>query len=286
MKVAFIGLGIMGSRMANNLLEKGVALTLYNRTASAADELVAKGATLAASAQACVEDADIVFTMLSKPEVTETVAFGEKGFVAAMKAGALWVDSTTVNPSFTLEMAQRAKAANINYLEAPVAGSKNQAAQAILVFFCGGTEAAVAQATPFMEKMGRKVIHVGETSKGASLKMLVNSMLAQSMLMFTENVLLGEKMGLDREFLLKMLPELPVVAPFVKFKVDNIRKDTYEPEFPLELMQKDLHLAAISAYENQIPQYLANTTKEVFAGALNKGMGRRDFSAIFKYLAE
>ena len=144
----------------------------------------------------------------------------------------------------------------------------------------------VEQAQPYMEMMGQKVLHLGETGKGASFKMLVNAMLAQSMLIFSETVLLGEKMGLSKDFLLKVLPTLPVIAPFTQAKVEMIRSDDYEVMFPLELMHKDLHLAAITAYENNQPLYLANVAKELYAEANQKGMGRMDFAAIHKYLEE
>ncbi len=114
--------------------------------------------------------------------------------------------------------------------------------------------------------------------------MLVNALLAQSMLMFSETVILGEKMGLDREFLLDTLPGLVVSTPFTRFKAEMIRSRDYEVQFPLELMQKDLHLLAQSAYEEGQPLFLANLTKEVYAAAVQQGLGRLDFAAIHQYL--
>ena len=179
MKVSFIGLGIMGSRMAQNLLKNGVELTVYNRTTSAADELVKAGAKLASSVAEAVKEADVVFSMLSTPEVVEQLAFGENGMVENMIEGALWIDSTTVNPSYSLSCHERVEAASIHFLDAPVAGSKPQAAGAELIFFVGGEEANLKKAEPLMEHMSKKVLHVGEKGKGSSLKMLVNAMLAQ-----------------------------------------------------------------------------------------------------------
>ncbi|MFK8161158.1 MAG: NAD-binding protein [Lewinella sp.] len=132
--------------------------------------------------------------------------------------------------------------------------------------------------------MGTKVIPLGSIGQGASFKMLVNIMLAQSMLIFSEAVLLGEKLGLDKDFLLNVLPGLPVTAPFTKFKAEMIREDNYDVQFPLEWMHKDLHLAALTAYEEDQPLYLANLTKEVFAAARADGMGRLDFAALHRYL--
>lgn len=114
--------------------------------------------------------------------------------------------------------------------------------------------------------------------------MLVNIMLAQSMLIFSEAVILGKKMGMDRDFLLDTLPNLVVSAPFTKFKAQMIKEGTYDVQFPLEWMYKDLQLAFISSYELQHPLYLANLTKEVYAEAVSQGMGRLDFAAIHQLI--
>ena len=134
--------------------------------------------------------------------------------------------------------------------------------------------------------MGQKVLNIGETGKGASFKMIVNIMLGQSMIVFSEALLLGEKMGMDKDFLLNTLPNLVVAAPFTKFKSEMIRSRNYEVMFPLELMYKDMHLAALTAYELNQPLYLGNVAKELFANANKKGMGRLDFAAIHQYLEE
>ena len=137
---------------------------------------------------------------------------------------------------------------------------------------------------PFLNFMGNKIMHIGETGKGTSFKMLVNSLLAQSMLIFSETILLGEKLGLSKDFLLNTLPNLVVSAPFTKAKAEMIRADNYEVQFPLEWMHKDLHLVALTAYENNQPLCLANIAKELYAKAKQSGLGREDFAAIYKFL--
>ncbi|MEM7575632.1 MAG: NAD(P)-dependent oxidoreductase [Bacteroidota bacterium] len=284
MKITFIGLGIMGSRMASHLLENGLDLTVYNRSAPPQEALAAKGAKTATSAVEAVAEADLVISMLSTPEVVEALFFGEDGLLSAMPKGAIWADCSTVNPSFSLRAAQAATAAGIQFVDAPVAGSKPQAAAAQLAFFVGGSQALFQRVEPIFQQMGAKVLHVGETGKGASFKMLVNAMLAQSMILFSESVLLGEKLGLSKDFLLDTLPKLPVVAPFTQFKTAMIKDNDYEVQFPLELMYKDLHLAAMTAYEHDQPLHLANAAKELYAAAKHRGMGRLDFAAIHRYL--
>lgn len=285
MKITFIGLGIMGSRMATNLLKNEVDLTVYNRSAGPREALASQGAKATPDLSSAVAEADLVFTMLSTPEVVWECFLSEDGALSHMREGALWIDCTTVNPSFTTEAAAAAERAGIRFFDAPVAGSKPQAANAELSFFAGATEATLTEVRAYLEMMGNKIIPLGSIGKGASFKMLVNVMLAQSMLIFSEAVLLGEKLDLDRDFLLDVLPGLAVSAPFTKFKAEMVRNADYEVQFPLEWMHKDLHLAAVTAYENRQPLYLANTTKELYAAAVAEGMGRLDFAAIYRYLA-
>ena len=284
MKIAFIGLGIMGSRMAKNLLNKFGAISVYNRSQRASIELQELGAIIEENATSAVENADIVFSMLSTPEVVEQIFFGEEGVLAHMKEGAHWIDCSTVNPSFSLEAAEQSMAHSIQFIDAPVAGTKPHAENAELVFFVGGPDHIISKVEPILLHMGKKVMHIGETGKGASFKMLVNGMLAQSMLVFSETVLLGQKMGLERKFLLDTLPNLVVSAPFTKAKATMIADNNYDVQFPLEWMWKDLHLAALTAYEHQQPLPLLNATKERYAGAVKAGLGRLDFAAIHQYL--
>lgn len=286
MKVTFIGLGIMGSRMAANLLKNGVDLLVYNRSKAPVEALVAQGAKTADSLNEAVADADIVFSMLSTPQVVEKLFLETETALSAMKAGAIWVDCSTVNPSFSAKAQVEATKHNIEFVDAPVAGTLPHAANAELVFFVGAEAALLEKINPLLELMGKKVLHIGATTKGASFKMLVNNMLAQSMLMFSETILLGEKMGIDKDFLLNVIPGLVVSAPFTKFKAEMIRKQSYDVQFPLEWMHKDLHLAAVTAYELNQPLYLANLAKEVYAQAKQEGLGRLDFAAIHKYLEE
>lgn len=284
MKVTFIGLGIMGSRMAKNLLKNAIDLTVFNRSEGPVKELEALGAEGAKSSQEAVASADVVFTMLSTPQVVEQVAIGENGFVSAMKADSIWVDCSTVNPSFSLMAKTIAEKSNIRFMDAPVAGTKPHAESGELAFFVGGREEDLKEVEPLLLSMGNKTVHVGEAGKGVSFKMLINSLLAQSMAIFSETVLLGEKMGLSKNFLLDTLPNLVVSAPFTKAKAEMIRSDDYDLQFPLEWMYKDLHLVTLTAYEHDQPLYLANLVKELYGNAKRAGLGREDFAAIYRFL--
>lgn len=288
MNVTFIGLGIMGSRMARNLLQKrpDINLTVFNRSQAPVHQLVSEGAADAASLSEAVEEADIVFSMLSTPEVVEQHFTGPNGILSEIKKGGIWVDCSTVNPSFSREMGELAASHGIDFLDAPVAGTKPHAENGELVFFVGGKESTVNEVQSLLEVMGKKVVHIGKVSQGSSFKMLVNIMLAQSMVIFSEAAILGQEMGLSREFLLNALPNLPVAAPFTKAKSEMIKADDYEVQFPLEWMHKDLHLALKTAYEHTQPMYLAALTEALFAEANQAGLGRLDFAVIHKFLEE
>lgn len=156
------------------------------------EELKAQGAKTAASANEAVPEADVVFNMLANPEAVEQVFLEDGAALSHMKSEAIWVDCSTVNPSFSLRAAQAAAKAGMRFMDAPVAGTKPQAANAELVFFAGAEKDLLETVEPFLNMMGNKVLPIGETGKGASFKMLVNIMLAQSMTIFSEAVLLGK----------------------------------------------------------------------------------------------
>ena len=286
MKIAFIGLGIMGENMASHLAKNNLSLTVYNRTPKSFETFGNSNVAIAGSVKNAIKDADIVFSMLSTPKVVEDVFFGEQGALNSMKKNAIWADCTTVNPSFSVRANKEATKFNVRFLDTPVSGSKIPAEKAELIFLVGGAEDSLNEIKPYLNMMGNKVLHIGDIGKGASFKMLVNMMLAQSMLVFSEAVLLGEKMGISKDFLLDTVPNLIVSAPFTKSKAQAIKSNNYDVQFPLEWMHKDLHLAAITAYELNQPLFLANLTKELYAGASKKGMGRDDMSAIYKFLEQ
>lgn len=285
MKVAFIGLGIMGYRMASNLLKKGIDLTVGNRSRGPVEELVGQGAKSAETRREVVQEADVFITMLSTPEVVEEVVLAEGGCIHYMKPDSIWLDCSTVHPSFTRKAASLAQAKGIRFLDAPVAGTKPQAEAGELVFFVGGEVQVLDEVRELLGYMGMKILHVGETGMGASYKMLVNGMLAQNMIVFAETLRLGLKLGFDKDFLLNSLPNLAVAAPFTKGKAEMIRNDLYETQFPLEWMLKDLHLLELTAYEHMQPMHIAALAKELFIEANRKGLGREDFAAVYKVIA-
>ncbi len=286
MKIGFIGLGIMGSRMATNLQKKGYELVVYNRSREKTEPLIARGALRAQTPADLAGQVKIVITMLSKPDaVAETALLDKNGFLESLAPQSLWIDCSTVNPSFSKLMAMEAKQRKVRFIDAPVAGSKGPAEQGQLLFFVGGEKADVEEARPLFEAMGKAVFHVGGHGMGTSMKMVNNIILAQAMVAFSEAIVLGESLGISKDQLFTTLLASPVVAPFLAFKRPMIEAGKFDPEFPLQWMHKDLQLAAETAYETGVPLPLANATKELYALAVKNGLGEMDFSAIYTFLS-
>lgn len=280
MEIAFLGLGIMGSRMAANLIRAGYHLTVWNRSPEKARPLVEMGAKQADSPAEAVRGVDVVITMLSTPKVVEEIA---ASFLDEMQPNALWMDCSTVNPSFSRRMAEEAVRRGLRFIDAPVAGSKEPAEKGTLRFLAGGEAGDVEQARPLMEVMGSTIYHVGGYGMGTALKMVNNMLMAQALLSLAEGLVLGEALGIPREKLFEYLANGPV-APLALGKRAKIEEGTFEADFPLQWMQKDLHLAAVTAYEHGVSLPSANVTKEIFMMAARAGWAEKDLSAVYQYL--
>jgi len=285
MQIGFIGLGIMGSRMAANLLKAEHGLKIYNRTREKAETLIRKGAEWCDTPAQLAQKVDILFTMLAHPEAVNQLAFGDNGYMENMKPNAIWVDCSTVNPSFSKAMAVEAKKRQIRYADAPVLGTKKPAQEGQLVFYVGGEKEDIEILMPYFEVMGKAIKHIGDHGMGASFKMVVNLLVAQNIIIFSEAVAIGRALGFSREMLFEMLLDGPMAAPYLSLKRPKIEEGIYEADFPLKWMHKDLHLVALTAYEKGVALPTTNVAKEVFLQAKQCGLGEKDFAAIFDYLS-
>jgi len=284
MKVGFIGLGIMGSRMAANLQENDYDLVVFNRTRSKAQSLLDKGAVFAESPAKLAAQVDILFTMLAHPDAVAQAALRASGFLNHLKPGALWVDCSSVNPSFSKKMATGAAARQVRFLDAPVTGSAPVAKEAKLAFWVGGDASDLEVVRPLLLSMGNKIVHAGGNGMGTSMKMVINLLLGVGMASFAEAMALGQGLGLSQKMLFDSLLGMPAVAPFLASKRENIEKENYEAEFPLRWMQKDMHLASVSAYEAGVAIPVTNLTKEIYRFAMRDGHETEDFSAIYEFM--
>ncbi len=283
MKIGFIGLGIMGGRMAANLEKHGYSLVVFNRTRPKAEPLLGPCGTFSESPGKLAEQVDVLFTMLAHPDAVEQAALRVNGFLNHLQPNALWVDCSSVNPSFSKKMAAEAARREIHFVDAPVTGSAPAAAEAKLIFWVGADMADLERIRPLLLCMGNKIVHTGGHGTGTSMKMVINLLLGTGMAAFAEAMALGEGLGISRKMLFDSLLGTPAVAPFLASKREKIESGNYEAEFPLRWMQKDMHLASVSAYESGVAMPLTNMTKEIYRLAMRGGHDTKDFSAICEF---
>jgi 3-hydroxyisobutyrate dehydrogenase/glyoxylate/succinic semialdehyde reductase len=284
MKIGFIGLGIMGSRMAANLQKHGHSLVVFNRTPAKAEALLGPCGTFAESPAKLAEQVDLLFTMLPDPDAVKQTALGINGFLDHLRSNAVWVDCSSVNPSFSKNMAAEAARRGVHFVDAPVTGSAVPAAEAKLVFWVGAEPADLEAIRSLLLCMGDRIVHVGGHGMGTAMKMVVNVLLGNAMAAFAEAMALGQGLGISRDVLFDSLLGTPAVAPFLASKREKIESGNYQAEFPLRWQQKDLHLASVSAFESGVAMPVTNAAKELYRLAMMEGHALQDFSAIYSYL--
>src|SRR6266704_441843 len=283
MKIGFIGLGIMGSRMAANLQKQGHSLVLFNRTRAKAEPLLGPCGRFADSPAKVAGEVDVLFTMLANPDAVEQAALGPDGFLNHLRPKALWVDCSSVNPSFSKKMAAESARREVHFVDAPVTGSAAPAAEGKLIFWVGADAADLERIRPLLLCMGNKIVHTDGHGAGTSMKMVVNLLMGNAMAAFAEAMALGEGLGISRKVLFDSLLGTPAVAPFLASKREKIESGNYEAEFPLRWMQKDMHLATVSAYESGVAIPLTIVAKEIYRFAMRDGHDTEDFSAICEF---
>ena len=280
MNIAFLGMGIMGSRMASNLLKAGHNLTVWNRDTAKSEPLANQGAAIAVTAQDAVKEAEVIITMLANPAAVESVATGESGFLAAAKKDSLWIDCSTIGPKSCEKMQQAATEAGIRHLDAPVAGTKPHAEKGELVFFVGGSDSDLEQARPLFEIMGSKIAYLGADGNASSYKLILNHMLGTAMAGFAEAIALGTAMGIPRDKMLDSLPGTAVTAPFLGMKRPAMTTSDFEAQFPLQWMAKDLDLVAEAAARLGVAMPVSEGARKTYRQAVEAGKGEKDFAGI------
>jgi 3-hydroxyisobutyrate dehydrogenase-like beta-hydroxyacid dehydrogenase len=246
-KIGFIGLGLMGRPMAMNLLKAGHALTVWNRTPSRAQELVAAGATLAKSAREAAAACDILFTIVSDPPALEQVLWGHQGnndgALAGLRRGGIYIDSSTVAPALTRRVAAACAERGVRYLDAPVTGGDWGAREGNLVFMIGGEAATLREVEPILGVLGKKWFHLGPNGAGQTVKLAMNAILALEVGAMAEALALVSKAGLKGEQLIEVMQSSMARSGVLDIKAPLMVKGDFKPSFPLRLMHKDLGLA-------------------------------------------
>jgi 3-hydroxyisobutyrate dehydrogenase len=285
MRVGFIGVGAMGSRMAGRLLAARHDVLVYDRTREKARPLQQGGATLAATAKELAAGVDIVFSSVTNDAALEQVMFEPDGVLAGARAGATIVDMSTVSPRTSRRLHEAARSKGVSMLDAPVSGSTVQAEQGQLVIFVGGEEDVYQRCQPTLAVLGSKTFYLGPSGAGATMKLCVNTLLGLGVQALAEAIALGVKAGLARERFLQVLGETAVVSPSQKAKIENARKDQYPAAFPLRLMFKDFGLIVETALELSVPMPATAAAVQVAAAEHARQLAAHtdeDFSVVVR----
>jgi 3-hydroxyisobutyrate dehydrogenase-like beta-hydroxyacid dehydrogenase len=283
--LGYIGLGVMGGRMAARLLAKGHRVTGYNRTRAKAEKLVANGLDVAASPRAVVQAADVTFVMVLDPDALRAVADGPNGFIDASGPGKIVVDMSTVGPALSRELAARVRDKGGQMLDAPVSGSPLTLEHGKLSIMVGGDRATFDRVKPLLEDIGPRVNYVGANGLAVSMKIAVNISVAVQMLAFAEGILLAEKSGIARDAAVDVFMHSVVASPLVQYRGPFVLRMPDEAWFNTNMMQKDLLLALEMGRHLDVPLPTTATTNEWLTAARGMGWGEADFAAVFRALA-
>ena len=283
--IGFLGLGIMGSAMAKNLLKAGFKVTVWNRSPQKCAELAALGAGVAATPAEVTSNCRITFAMLADPAAAHAVCFAPGGALEGIGDGRGYVDMSTVDAATSGEIGAAVSGKGGRFLEAPVSGSKKPAEDGTLIILAAGDRELFDEALPFFEKMGKKSLFLGAVGRGAQMKLIVNMTMGGMMTIFCEALALAGKAGLSSADLLEVIDAGAIANPMFKMKGAQIAQGTFDPAFPLKHMQKDLRLAVALGDTLGQPLFSAAAANESFKKAKALGLSDQDFCAVFRAIA-
>ena len=283
-KVAILGLGTMGGGMAANLLKARFPLSVYNRTREKAAPLVAAGAHLTSTPAEAALGAKVVISMLADDAASRVVWTGPGGALQATSPGAILVESSTVSPAWVAELASFAAARGVEFLDAPVLGSRMQAGAGQLSFLVGGSEPALKAATPVLNAMSKEIVHLGPVGSGAKLKLINNFLCGVQVASLAEGLAWIERSGLDREKSLEVLKTGAPGSPLLGAISARMVSQIYGVNFLLRLMAKDLRYAQMEAARCDIDLTTAVTARKLFDDAVARGFGEEDMASVIEPL--
>lgn len=286
-KIGLIGLGLMGKPMGLNLLKEGFSLTVWNRTASRAESLVAAGAKLAASPQEVAAASDVLITIVSDPSALEEVLWGHAGkndgALASLSNGSIYIDSSTVSPTLARKIAAACKERQIGFLDAPVTGGTWGAEKGELVFMVGGDAQVLKDAEPVLSVLGKRWFHLGPNGAGQTIKLAMNLILALQVDALAEALALVTGVGLQGEKLVEVLQSSMARAGVLDVKAPLLLKGEYPPSFPLRLMHKDIGLALDLAKEAGVALPAAAAAYSTYSSVKAAAKEDLDYAAVMKF---
>ena len=283
--LGFVGLGVMGSEMVLRLMEKGHTVTGYNRTRSKAERLIQRGMRWVESPRAVAAASDVTFSMVANSTALGAIVDGPDGLLAALGAGKILADISTVSPAYSREVAVKVRAAGADMVDSPVSGSVITLQKGNLSVMVGGRRETFERVKPFLLDIGPKVTYVGSNGLALALKIASNLSLAVQMLAFSEGVLLAEKSGINREVAVDVLTHSAIASPMIQYRGPFVLKLPDEAWFNVNMMQKDMSLALDLGRQLDIPLPTAALANEFLTAARGMGMEEEDFAVVFDVLA-
>ena len=278
-KIGWIGLGLMGSPMSQQLLKAGYPLTVYNRHKDKEAELKEQGAGTASTPKELLQQTDVVIIMVTDDKAIREIFTGENGLLSAGATDKIIINMSTVSPAINKEMADLCEQHGNHFLDAPVSGSVKQAETAQLVIMAGGEAKVFEKVKPILETMGKMVVNVGATGTGNAAKLAINTLLSFYTQGLAEAVILAKNNGIQPETLLNLLGNAAIANPYTKLKGDSIINNNFKAAFSLKNIVKDLQLSRDIGLNTPLGQTALKTFEDA-----QQQFGDEDLIAIYKYL--
>lgn len=286
MKVAFIGLGTMGTHMALNILKEGYELTVHNRTREREDPLVKSGAQRAASPQEAAAKAEVIIICVSDTPDVEMIILGENGVIQGAQPGAIVVDMSTISPSATRRIAVELENKSLKMIDAPVSGGSEGAQKGTLSIMIGGEAEDVKKVDPVLKTMGKTITHVGPIGAGQLTKAINQIIIAGTYWSVAEGITLGIKAGLDMEKVLQAVGGGAAGSWGLINRSGNMINNTYPLGFRVKLHHKDLNIALEVARKLGVTIPVVAFVEQVETGLIARGYGDEDISVIARSIRE
>ena len=281
----FIGLGNMGSRIAQRLLDHGYRLSVYDMDLAKAEAIAAHGGVVAKNICELARTADVLLSCLTNDEAVRSVFTGPEGIFAGARPGTVVLEMSTISPESSRELHRLGARGGIEVLDVAISGSTPAAEEGILTLLVGGSPEVFADAEPIFQAVAKRYFLLGGPGSGTAMKLVVNTLLGVGMQAIAEAVVLGEKTGLDRARLLDVLSQTAVIAPAHVGKLARVAINDYSPQFPLRLMHKDFQLILKAAAQEHLPMPVTEAAFRVNSDELAHH-DEEDFSAVLRRMEE
>ena len=278
-KITVLGMGAMGSRMALSLLKAEHEVTVWNRSIDKTETVRQAGAKVAHTPRQAAKDAEFVISMVRDDAASEEVWLSDTGALAGMNKEAIAIESSTLTVAWIKELGTKFNQQGIDFIDAPVAGTRPQAEAAKLIYFVGGDVAVYNRAKPILQAMGSKINHVGDVGSGMAVKLAVNSLYAVQVSAMAELANMMHQSGLDEAKAIEIIADTPVCSPAAAMAGKAIAAKKFAPLFPIELVEKDLNYA-LKSFSNAEADFLIAATQKIYAKAIERGYGEDNITGV------